>query len=121
MDACTEMRSLDACEEIRSWFNLGSDEKTLKEYQTKAAKGKNFTYVDEKRYFQDLVKEHEESVSAACPTVQISTTTKERLSKKKSCELLSPEDLVKITNEQQQHQKQQIIARKTSRRRRKSL
>jgi hypothetical protein len=111
---------MDACTKMNFWFNLGSDEKTLKEYQTKAAKGKNFTYFDEKQYFQDLVKEHGEAASAACPTIEISTTTKERPSKRKSCELLSPEDLVKIAKEQQQ-QKRQIIAPKTSRRRRKSL
>jgi hypothetical protein len=55
-------------------------------------------------------------VSAACPTVEISSTTKERLSKRKSCELLGPEDLVQIAIRVQQ-QKEQLIAPRTSRRR----
>jgi hypothetical protein len=122
MDECAEMRSLDACkdEEIRSLFNLGSDKKTLKEYRTKAAKGKNFTYFDEQKYFKNQEKEYGETVSVACPTVETSHITTERLSKKKSYELLSPENLVQISKKQQQ-QKRQKIAPKTSKRRRKPL
>jgi hypothetical protein len=35
------------------WFNLGSDEKTLEEYRRNEAKGKNFVYIDEEKYFED--------------------------------------------------------------------
>jgi hypothetical protein len=102
------------------WFNLGSDEKTSEEYKKNAAKGKNFVYIDEKKFFESQAKEYGETVSAACPTVETSHITTERLSKKKSYELLSPENLVQISKNQQQ-QKWQIIAPKTSRKRRKSL
>jgi hypothetical protein len=111
---------MDACEEMSCWFNLGSDEKTLKEYGRNAAKGRNFIYFDEQKYFKDREKEYGETVSAACPTVETSHIITERLSKKKSYELLRPENLVQISKKQQQ-QKRQIIAPKISRRRRKSL
>src|SRR5215210_6556872 len=112
---------MDRCKEMSCWFNLGSDEKTLEEYRRKAAEGKNFIYIDEEKYFKDLDKEFGETISAACPSVEISGNKKERLSKKKSGELLSPEDLVQIAKEQQQQHKQQVIVLKTPRRRRKSL
>jgi hypothetical protein len=108
---------------MNCWFNLGSDQKTLEEYRRKAAEGKNFIYIDEEKDFKDLDKEFGESMSAACPTVETSSITKERLSKKKGYELLRPKDLIQIAKElqQQQHrqqQKQQIIAPKILKRRR---
>jgi hypothetical protein len=122
MDACAEMTSLDACKdkEIRSLLNLGSDEKTLEEYRRRATKGKNFICFDEQKYFKDQEKEYGQTVSAACPTVETSSTTRGRQSKKKSGELLPLEELVHIAKkQQQQRQKQHVIASKTSRRRRK--
>lgn len=112
---------MDACAEMSCWFNLGSDERTVEEYKRNAVERKNFIYFDEKKHFKDQAKEYGESVSAACSTVEISSTTKERQSKRKSSQLLALEELVKIAKEQQQQeQDQQVIAPKTSRRRRKS-
>src|SRR4051794_27888529 len=109
---------MDACEEMSCFgLDLGSDEETSEQYRRNVAKGKNFIYIDEEKYFKDLEKEYGEAVSAAFPTVETSSTRKERLSKKKSGELLPLEELVHIAKKQEQEQEQQVIASKTSRRR----